>query len=153
MKVFSFKTCFHLRSQQLQNPRKGLPVQPAGRAAASNCSLSQCLRSYSKSLSLWPMTDPVIQDMAPQIHLNKLPEKPELRSWAVTEWETSYYSKGCYAKWPIIFYWFSVLFVRKSWVHNPRWSCGPWKWQLKPAAGLVEEWDEDSNVSSAALFM
>ncbi|GAB5577312.1 hypothetical protein PRBEI_2001113200 [Prionailurus iriomotensis] len=45
---------------------------------------------YMRKLS---SEDPVIQEMAPEIHLNKLREKQELDSPAVTKWETSYYSK------------------------------------------------------------
>lgn len=156
MQVFYFKLCIHQHplSNQLWNPMQG----PLGRQAAVHyerqCqSIIKCLWYENKSLSLWPMTDSITQETAPEIRLNKLHEKPELHNRAVTKRETSRYSKVYYAKWPIIFYWFCVPWVRKSWAHNPHWSCGPWKWQLKAAAGLVEEWDEDSHASSVALFI
>lgn len=123
-----------------------LHYEPCHQAASSVCDIkiNPCL---------WLMIYSVIQEMVPEIRLNKLHEKSALQNRAVTKWGISYYSKVYYAKWPIIFYWFSVLLVRKSWVHNPHWSCDPWKGQLKPATGLVEEWGEGSHASSVSLFM
>ena len=57
------------------------------------------------------------------------------------------------SSWTDLFWLIHSDLVRKSWVHNPCWSCDPWKWQLKAAAAFVEEWDEDSSASSVALFI
>lgn len=44
-----------------------------------------------------------------------------------------------------------VIHQKSLSIYNPTWSLGPWKWQLKLAAGLVEEWWDEKKQMNIML--
>lgn len=99
MEVFYFKICIHqhLLSNQLWNPMKAplglqaVPLQTAAHYEPQCQSIIKCLwyikinPCLSDPWYIWSS-----KKTAPEIHLNKLQEKPEFQNQAITKWETSY---------------------------------------------------------------